>query len=101
MNGTIEFLVTYGYAALFACVLAEQLGLPLPAAPFLLAAGALARGGKLNLTVALLLAVAASLMGDTVWYYLGKSRGIAVLQLLCKISLEPDACVRRTNAAYS
>jgi membrane protein DedA with SNARE-associated domain/rhodanese-related sulfurtransferase len=101
MNGTIEFLVTYGYAALFACVLAEQLGLPLPAAPFLLAAGALASAGKLNLTVALLLAVAASLMGDTVWYYLGKSRGMAVLQLLCKISLEPDACVRRTNAAYS
>lgn len=34
MNVTIEFLVSYGYAALFACVLAEQRGLPLPAAPF-------------------------------------------------------------------
>ena len=97
MNGTVEFLVSYGYAALFACVLAEQLGLPLPAAPFLLAAGALASAGKLNLAVALLLAVAASLIGDTVWYYLGKTRGMAVLRLLCKISLEPDACVRRTK----
>jgi membrane protein DedA with SNARE-associated domain len=101
MNGTMEFLTSYGYAALFACVLAEQLGLPLPAAPFLLAAGALASAGKLNLAVALLLAVAASLVGDTVWYYLGKTRGMAVLRLLCKISLEPDACVRQTNAAYS
>ena len=66
MNGTLEFLTRYGYAALFAGVLAEQLGLPLPAAPFLLAAGALASAGKLNLAVALLLAVAASLAGDTV-----------------------------------
>jgi membrane protein DedA with SNARE-associated domain len=101
MNGTVEFLSTYGYAALFACVLAEQLGVPVPAAPFLLAAGALAGLGKLNLPLAWLLAIVASLTGDTVWYYLGKTRGMAVLRLLCKISLEPDACVRQTNAAYS
>jgi membrane protein DedA with SNARE-associated domain/rhodanese-related sulfurtransferase len=101
MNGTVEFLSSYGYAALFACVLVEQLGLPLPAAPFLLTAGTLASAGKLNLAAALLLAVAASLIGDTVWYYLGKARGMAVLRLLCKISLEPDACVRQTSAAYS
>jgi membrane protein DedA with SNARE-associated domain/rhodanese-related sulfurtransferase len=73
----------------------------LPAAPILLAAGALASAGKLNLAAALLLAIAASLIGDSVWYYLGKTRGMAVLRLLCKISLEPDACVRQTNAAYS
>jgi membrane protein DedA with SNARE-associated domain/rhodanese-related sulfurtransferase len=101
MNGTVEFLSSYGYAALFACVLVEQLGLPLPAAPLLLAAGALAGLGRLNLAFALLLSVAASLIGDTVWYYLGKARGMAVLRLLCKISLEPDACVRQTSAAYS
>ncbi|MES1261551.1 MAG: VTT domain-containing protein [Acidobacteriota bacterium] len=101
MNGTVEFLSTYGYAALFACVLAEQLGVPVPAAPVLLAAGAFAGSGKLNLAGAWLLAVVAALVGDTVWYYLGKTRGMAVLRLLCKISLEPDACVRQTNAAYS
>ncbi len=101
MNGAVEFLSSYRYAALFACVLAEQLGLPLPAAPCLLAAGALAGLGRLNLALALLLAVAASLIGDSVWYYLGKTRGMAVLRLLCKISLEPDGCVRQTNAAYS
>jgi len=44
MNGTVAFLTTHGQAALFACVLAEQLGLPLPAVPVLLAAGAL--GGR-------------------------------------------------------
>lgn len=101
MNGTVTFLSTYGYAALFACVLAEQLGLPLPAAPILLAAGALASAGKLNLAAALLFAVAASLIGDSVWYSLGRTQGMAVLRLICKISLEPDACVRQTNAAYA
>lgn len=101
MNETVAFLSTHGYAALFAFVLAEQLGVPLPAAPALLAAGALAGHGNLNLAAAWLLVVAAALIGDTVWYYLGKARGMAVLRLLCRISLEPDACVRQTNAAYS
>jgi len=101
MNGTIEFLTNYGYTAVFTCVLAEQLGLPLPATPVLIAAGALAGLGKLNLGMVLLLAVAASLIGDSLWYYLGKVRGMSVLRLLCKISLEPDSCVRRTNSTYS
>jgi membrane protein DedA with SNARE-associated domain/rhodanese-related sulfurtransferase len=97
----IELLSNYGYAALFTCVLLEQLGLPLPAAPALLAAGALAGLGKLSLPLALLMAVSASLIGDSVWYYLGKTRGMQVLRLLCRISLEPDACVRQTHATYA
>jgi membrane protein DedA with SNARE-associated domain len=101
MNGTIEILTTYGYGAIFTCVLVEQIGLPLPATPVLIAAGGLAGLGRLNLWVALLLAVLASLIGDSIWYYLGKMQGMSVLRLLCKISLEPDSCVRRTNATYS
>ena len=101
MNGTMELLTNYGYTAVFTCVLAEQLGLPLPATPVLIAAGALAGLGELNPLAALLLAIAASLIGDSVWYYLGKTQGMSVLRLLCKISLEPDTCVRKTNSAYS
>jgi membrane protein DedA with SNARE-associated domain/rhodanese-related sulfurtransferase len=101
MNGTMELLTTYGYSAVFACVLAEQLGLPLPATPILLAAGALSGLGRLNLLGVWLLAILASLLGDTAWYYLGKTRGIPVLRLLCKISLEPGACVRKTASTYS
>jgi membrane protein DedA with SNARE-associated domain/rhodanese-related sulfurtransferase len=101
MNATIEMLTTYGYTAVFTCVLLEQLGLPLPATPVLIAVGALAGLGELNPFAAWLLAIAASLIGDSVWYYLGKVRGIVVLRLLCKLSLEPDACVRKTNSAYS
>lgn len=101
MNGTMELLTTYGYTAVFVCVFAEQLGLPLPATPVLLAAGALSGLGKLNLLAVWPLAILASLIGDTVWYCLGKTRGMSVLRLLCKISLEPNTCVRKTNATYS
>jgi len=101
MNETIEFLVKHGYVVLFVVVLAEQVGLPLPSAPFLLAAGALAGLGKLNIVEALTLAVIASLLGDSLWFYLGRRRGSSILRFLCKIALEPDSCVRQTGTVYS
>jgi membrane protein DedA with SNARE-associated domain/rhodanese-related sulfurtransferase len=78
-------------------VLAEQVGLPIPAVPVLLAAGALAGADNMSLPVAIVLALIACLLGDLLWYYLGRYRGARVLGLLCRISLEPDYCVRRTE----
>ena len=101
MNDASNFLLTHGYAVLFSFVLAEQLGLPVPSTPVLLAAGALRGLGRLNLAVAWPLAVLASLIGDSFWFYLGKTRGMSILRLLCKISLEPESCVRKTKSAYS
>jgi membrane protein DedA with SNARE-associated domain/rhodanese-related sulfurtransferase len=101
MNETIEFLLKHGYAILFVAVLAEQTGLPIPSAPFLVAAGALAGLGRLSLFEALTLAVAASLIGDSLWFHLGKRRGSSILRFLCKIALEPDSCVRQTGCIYS
>jgi membrane protein DedA with SNARE-associated domain/rhodanese-related sulfurtransferase len=101
MNETIEFLLRHGYTLLFFFVLAEQVGLPLPATPLLLAAGALAGTGKMNPLLTWALAVAACLVGDCLWFYLGRTRGVSILRLLCRISLEPDTCVRRTKASYS
>ena len=100
MNEVVEFLVRYGGVVLFVVVLAEQAGLPIPAIPVLLAAGALAGAGKMNLAVALGLGVVACLIGDFIWYYLGRHRGRHVLNLLCRISLEPDSCVRRTETFF-
>ncbi len=101
MHGALEFLLKHGYLILFALVLAEQSGLPLPSAPMLLAAGALAGLGKMNMSEALLLAVIASLIGDLMWFYLGRTRGSSILRFLCKISLEPDSCVKQTESVYS
>ena len=101
MDETIQFLLRHGYSVLFVWVLAEQIGLPLPAIPILLAAGALAGAGRLGLVLAVSLAVLASLLSDTIWYQIGRHRGAKVLQLLCRISLEPDACVRRTENVFA
>ena len=101
MDQIIAFLLRHGYAVIFAAVLAEQIGLPIPSTPLLLAMGALAGAGRLSFGTAFLLAVAASLAADTLWYWLGRKRGYSVLNLLCRIALEPDSCVRRTENVFS
>jgi membrane protein DedA with SNARE-associated domain len=95
-----DFLIRHGYVVLFGWVLLEQLGLPIPAAPLLIAAGALARAGKMNLTFAVALAFIAVILADLFWYSLGRHRGGRILKLLCRISLEPDSCVRRTENLF-
>jgi membrane protein DedA with SNARE-associated domain len=95
-----DFLIRHGYALLFGWVLLEQMGLPIPAAPLLVAAGALARAGKMNLTFAVALAFIAVILADLFWYSLGRYRGGRILKLLCRISLEPDSCVRRTENLF-
>lgn len=96
-----EFLVRHGYAVLFAVVLGEQLGLPLVGAPLLLAAGALSGTGRFSLLATVAVPVAACLIGDLVWFELGRRRGASILTLLCRIALEPDSCVRRTEDIFS
>jgi len=100
MNELVEFLVHHGYSFLFFWVLGEQAGLPIPAAPMLLAAGALAGTRRMALPAVVAAALVAALICDTLWYILGRSRGGAVLRLICRISLEPDSCVRRTRLSF-
>jgi membrane protein DedA with SNARE-associated domain len=95
-----DFLIRHGYVLLFGWVLLEQMGLPIPAAPLLIAAGALARAGKMNLTFAVACAFIAVILADLFWYFLGRFRGGRILKLLCRISLEPDSCVRRTENLF-
>jgi len=100
VNESIQFLMTYGYVLLFAGVFVEQIGLPVPALPFLLAAGALAGSGNLNFALVMLVAIVPALLSDLLWFELGRRRGSKVLNLLCRISLEPDSCVRRTESLF-
>ena len=101
VESTLQFLIRHGYAVLFVWVLLEQGGLPIPSVPFLLAAGALAATGRMNLAFVLGSAVIASLVSDVSWYGLGRRRGMGILHLLCRISLEPDSCVRQTENLFS
>lgn len=101
MQQTLEFIAAHGYAFLFVFVFAEQIGLPVPSIPVLLAGGALARTGEIDLTLAVLVCLLASLVSDVFWYELGRAKGSRVMQFLCRISLEPDSCVRQTEQAFA
>lgn len=101
MNETLDFLVRHGAAVLFAAVFVEQMGIPLPAAPWLLAAGALSMDGRMNWLGVISAAAVGSILADMIWFYLGRHGGQRVLNLLCRISLEPDSCVRRTQNLFT
>ncbi len=90
----------YGLLLVFANVLLTQAGMPLPALPMLIVAGALVHDGQLSLGAVLLIAVAASLLGDLPWYAAGRMAGYRVLRLLCRIAIEPDSCVSQTETKF-
>jgi membrane protein DedA with SNARE-associated domain len=101
MGHTADFVVRHGYALLFIWLLAEQGALPLPSVPLLLACGALSRSGQLNPVLVVLSGMAACLIADNVWFQLGRRRGGKILNFLCRIALEPDSCVRKTENAFA
>ncbi len=100
IRDVLAFVERHGYALLFFWVLTEQLAVPLPSLPLLLAAGTLIRAGRLSLVPAIVCCLAAALIADTVWFELGRRRGRQVLGLFCRISFEPDSCVRQTENVF-
>lgn len=101
MSQTVLFnFKDYGVAAVALNVLLNQIGLPVPAVPSLVLAGAFAAGGELPLAWLFMAAAAACLVADGGWYWVGEKYGIRVLKTLCKISLEPDSCVSQTQGQF-
>ena len=82
-------------------VVAEQIGVPLPAVPALLGVGALAAQGRVSIPLVLCTIAIAALITDFGWYELGRRRGASVLAKLCRLSLEPDSCVRRAERVFT
>jgi membrane protein DedA with SNARE-associated domain len=104
LGGVHESLIAmarHGYIVLFAWITAEQFGAPVPAVPILIAAGVLSATGQLTFASALGLGILGCLIGDSFWYVIGKQRGSAVLHVLCRISLEPETCVRQSSEFIS
>ena len=85
MAETTQFLINHGLPLVFVAVFLEQMGLPLPALPWLMAAGALSATGQFSLFLGLTVTVIACLVADAFWFYLGRYRGNQVLGLLCRI----------------
>ena len=100
MDAIVELLTQHGYWILLAWVLLDQLALPVPALPMILAAGALAGEGHLNLGICFIIVVFACMPPNLFWYWLGKHQGNKVLTLLCIISLEPDTCISNTTSRF-
>jgi membrane protein DedA with SNARE-associated domain/rhodanese-related sulfurtransferase len=96
-----QLFATHGVYLLIAVVFADQAGLPIPALPLLLAAGVLLRAGSVPFWPLFVGCCLASWIGHTLWYAAGRRQGPAIVKLLCRMSLSPDACVRRTQDAFS
>lgn len=101
MPALIALLHTYGLWIVFVNVLLEQAGVPVPAYPVLIVAGALAANHELNLAACLAVAMLACLITDLGWYGAGRRYGKRILALLCKVSISPDYCVSRTEDIFS
>jgi len=98
---SLKLLEQYSVVILPALVVAEQVGIPLPAVPALLAVGALAASGRVSIPLVLGAIALVALTVDLGWYELGRRRGVGVLARLCRLSLEPDSCVRRTENVFA
>jgi len=95
-----RLIAHYGLLLVFGNVLIEQIGLPVPAIPTLVIAGALAVDGKISAWATFGAAFAACTIGDVAWYVAGRVWGRRVMRLLCRISLSPDSCVRQTETHF-
>lgn len=101
MSPLSEFLSQYGTLMVCLAVFAEQIGLPIPSTVVLLAAGAAVGTGELQAGGVFLLAVIGAVAADLIWYGIGRAKGLPVLGLLCRVSLEPDTCIRRTEERFA
>lgn len=95
-----HILLAHGYILLFTWVLVDQLGMPLSVTPAIAAAGALSAEHQINFLFAWLIAVIGSLIADAAWFFIGRKFGHRVPGVLCKLSLEPANCVRRSQDAH-
>jgi membrane protein DedA with SNARE-associated domain/rhodanese-related sulfurtransferase len=100
MNAITTLAAQYGVGLVFLNVLLDQLGVPVPALPTLIVAGALVADGRLSGFSVLGVTVVASALADTVWYLAGRRYGNQVMKTLCRISLSPDSCVRQTEVRF-
>jgi membrane protein DedA with SNARE-associated domain/rhodanese-related sulfurtransferase len=100
MSHLINLLQQFGLGLVFVNVLALQAGLPVPAYPVLIVAGAYAAMGGNPLWKLVAVGVLASLIADTLWYGAGRKYGMRILSLLCRMSLSQDSCVRQTESIF-
>ncbi len=96
----VQLIAEYGVLLVFLNVLVEQIGLPVPAIPTLVVAGALSVTGKLAVVELFVVALIACAIADSLWYVAGRVYGSRVMKALCRVSLTPDSCVSQTQSRF-
>src|ERR1700748_1234299 len=97
----LAFFVHYAYLIVFLWVLVEQIGIPIPSVPVLLTAGTLSATHRVSWIGITLAMLAACLIADSIWFYLGRRYGNSVLKLLCRLSFEASTCVSKTEGYFN
>lgn len=97
----LHFFVQYGYWVVFLWILTEQMGIPIPSTPLLLTAGTVTAAHHLHLWLVVAAALLGSVIADSTWYVLGQRYGSAVVRMMCRLSLESTACVRKTEGYFT
>jgi membrane protein DedA with SNARE-associated domain len=100
MEHILHLIEHHGYLALIVMVFLEAIGLPIPAAIALVAAGAAAAWRTLALGYVIALAILPIIIGDSILYFLGRESGWALLGILCRVSMNPETCILRSAESF-
>jgi membrane protein DedA with SNARE-associated domain len=100
MRDLLSIMAHHGYSLTFGLLLAEAIGVPLPAALALVAAGAGVASHTLSGVPLLSTAILASILGDSIQFWLGRYSGWALLGFLCRLSMNPETCILRSAEAF-
>lgn len=96
----LDLFVQYSYWVVFVSIWLDNAGVPLPGELLLLAFGAMARAGHVDLAAGWLLAWAAAVGGDHTGYWLGRLGGGRLVHAYCRVTLGSGACVDRAVSFY-
>ena len=99
LNAT-QFLATHGYLIIFIWVFLDQVALPIPSVPMLVAGGTMVATHSLDFWGIVASATVGAIIADLLWYQLGKRGGSTAISYVCKLSIEPDSCVTTTRDAF-
>lgn len=100
MSDLFVLIQRHGYALIFAIVFAEAIGLPMPAAIALVGGGAAVAAKLLSGPTLFLLAICGMLLGDALLFVLGRYMGWTLLGLLCRLSMNPEACILNSAESF-
>jgi membrane protein DedA with SNARE-associated domain len=100
MTDIVSLIARHGYVLVFSLVLAESVGLPVPAALALVTAGAAAGSHVLKVPLVLAAALAGTVLGDILLFFLGRYSGWRLLGFLCRLSASPETCILRSAESF-